>query len=225
LNRDGRISNMARVWKQIPGVIAFFLLGALFFEIYWNHEPVYALHRGGLGLIPIIYTPLALVCIALLQAWARPWSFWAFAVLMAVGVAVGIVGTALHQGIHARTLGSLLEVLTWRGEPPMLVPLSFSVGGLAGLVGAVAGKSDLRDLEARGAIPRGFYLVALSLSLVASGLAIAATVVAAAPTVMTYAFLAVLMAVAFDIVGAIWDWVAILAEEVLRPAVQRVGPD
>jgi hypothetical protein len=216
---------MARVWKQIPAVIAFFLLGALFFEIYWNHEPVYALHRGGLGLIPIIYTPLALVSIALLQAWARPWSFWAYTVLMGVGVLVGIVGTALHQGMHARTLGSLLEVLTWRGEPPMLVPLSFSVGGLAGLVGAVAGRSDVRGLEARGAVPRGFYLVALSLSVVAFGFAMAATVVTPAPTLMTYAFVAVLAAMAFDVVGAIWDWVATLAEDVLRPAVQRVGSD
>jgi hypothetical protein len=30
---------------------------------------------------------------------------------------------------------------------------------------------------------------------------------------------------AFDVVGAIWDWVATLAEDVLRPAVQRVGSD
>jgi hypothetical protein len=216
---------MSRIWKQIPVVVAFFLLGALFFEIYWNHEPVYALHRGGPGLIPVIYTPLALVSIALLQAWARPWSFWAYTALMAVGVVVGIAGTALHQGIHALSIGSLLQSQTWLGEPPTLAPLSFSVGGLAGLVGAVAGRGNVRDLEASKAVPRVFYLVAFFLSLVAFGFVIAATVVTPAPPPMSYAFLTALLAMAFDAIGAFWDWGGILAGALLRPAIQRAGPD
>jgi hypothetical protein len=216
---------MSKIGRQVPVVVAFFLLGALFFEIYWNHEPVYALHRGGPGLIPIIYTPLALASIALLQARSRAWSFRAFTFMMAAGVIVGIAGTALHQGIHALTIGSLLQAQTWLGEPPTLAPLSFSVGGLAGLVGATVGARNPRDLEAGRAVPRAFYLIALTLCLAAFGLVIAATVVTPAPPAMSYAFLAVLLAMAFDAIGALWDWVGMLAGTVLRPAIQQAGPD
>jgi hypothetical protein len=144
---------------------------------------------------------------------------------MAVGVVVGIAGTALHQGIHALTIGNLLQAQTWLGEPPTLAPLSFGVGGLAGLVGAAAGRSDMHDLEARRGVPRALYLVALFLSLIAFGFVIAATVVTPAPAPMSYAFLAVLLAMAFDIIAAVWDWVGILAGAVPRPAVQEAGLD
>jgi MFS family permease len=216
---------MSRIRKQVPVVIAFFLLGALFFEIYWNHEPVYALHRGGPGLIPIIYTPLALGSVALVQVRSRAWTWGLFAFFMAIGVVVGIAGTALHQGIHAFKIGSLLQSRTWLGEPPTLAPLSFSVGGLAGLLGAAAGARNLRDLEAERVVPRAFYLISLFLSLVAFGFVIAAIFVTPAPPAMSYAFLVVLLAVAFDLIGALWDWVGMLAGTGPQPVIQEAGPD
>jgi hypothetical protein len=214
---------MSRIRKQVPVVIAFVLLGALFFEIYWNHEPVYALHRGGPGLIPIIYAPLALGSVALLQARSRAWTWGVFVFFMAIGVIVGIAGTALHQGIHALRIGSLLRSGTWLGEPPTVAPLSFGVAGLAGLVGAAAGAGNIRDLEAVRSVPRAFYLIALFLSLVAFGFVIAATVVTPAPPAMSYAFLVVLLAMAFDLIGALWDWVGMLVGAVPQPAIPEVG--
>jgi hypothetical protein len=53
---------------------------------------------------------------------------------MLISLAIGVIGTAYHVLDRFTTIGSLLSVQVWLGDPPAFAPLAFGLPSIMGLL-------------------------------------------------------------------------------------------
>jgi len=53
---------------------------------------------------------------------------------MLISLAVGVAGTVYHVAARFTTIGSLLTVEVWLGDPPAFAPLAFGLPAIMGLL-------------------------------------------------------------------------------------------
>jgi hypothetical protein len=153
-------------------LIAMMLFGPLFIEVYLYH-PMIAIEHDKAALVPFVASPLALFAGFLLLAADNRSTATLFALVCALEIMVGVVGTAIHVALHyPESLMSLAtDATVWLGEPPILVPLSFAAAGCLGLIPiALPGQRQLDEPPV--AIARILEALAAACGLVA---AVAAT--------------------------------------------------
>ena len=111
----------------------------LFLEVVAAMRPLLGSGGNPWAWLPVVYLPLAYVLALLVQLYPGRDQAHAFAAAMALGVVVGVLGTALHMAAHG-LLGphwqQWLRFGSWMGHPPVFAPMSFALLGLAG-VGAL----------------------------------------------------------------------------------------
>ncbi len=149
-------------------LIAMMLFGPLFIEVYLYH-PMIAIEHDKAALVPFVASPLALFAGFLLLAADNRATTTLFALVCALEIMVGVVGTAIHVALHyPASLTSLAtDATVWLGDPPILVPLSFAAAGCLGLIPiALPGQRQLDELPV--AIARILEALAAACGLVAA---------------------------------------------------------
>lgn len=138
------------------------LLAALFLEVYLYHRGLTLADRGGWGLVPLVFTPWALLATVLAAGWPHRSTYWLYVAASGAAVLLGVAGTGFHLAIHAAAWGQTLDFRSWLGNPPVLAPLSFALAGLVGLVplGGVAPEEFAAD-RPRSPLARALYTAAL----------------------------------------------------------------
>ena len=115
-------------------VVTMMLFGPLLIEVQLYH-PFIALEHDPILLLPRAACALAVGTGFLYLAAESRLTAPLFALACALAVTVGILGTAFHIAMHARSIVELLsETGIWLGGPPILVPLTFAAAGCLGLI-------------------------------------------------------------------------------------------
>jgi hypothetical protein len=111
------------------------LFGPLFIEVYLYH-PMIVLEHDYAALVPLVASPLAVFAGFLLLAADNRATAALFAIVCALELMVGVAGSAIHIALHRPdTLISLVtDPHIWHGQPPPLVPVTFSASGCLGLI-------------------------------------------------------------------------------------------
>ncbi len=172
-------------------LLASILFGSLAIETSLYHSAI-AIGRDPVAMVPTVTAAAAMAGGFLLLGAASRATVTLFATLSIVGILVGVVGTAIHLAIHAPNITALAsQPRAWLGNPPALVPLSFSAGGCLGLLPLACGPlRPERSASSAGAI---LQVVAALASLLA---AIAATDTA-------FGFLALMLVLAAMALGGL----------------------
>jgi len=196
-------------------LIAMMLFGPLFIEVYLYH-PIIALEHDKAAVIPLVASPLALFGGFLLLAYDMRATAVLFAVICAIEIMVGVVGTAIHVALHdPAALGSVFtDPNVWLGVPPILVPLSFAAAGCLGLI-PLAFAHQRRLDEAPVALARILEGLAAACGLAG---AIAGALAGALPAAGTVALFAVIAALGLGSFGFVAE-IGVLAYSLWRGRV------
>ena len=129
----------------------------LFLEVVAAMRPLLGTGGNPWAWLPVVYLPLAYVLALLVQLYPGRDQAHAFGAAMALGVVVGVVGTALHMAAHG-LLGphwqQWLRFGSWMGDPPVFAPMSFALLGLAGTGALLA--APVATASARKALGKGW---------------------------------------------------------------------
>ncbi|MDP3061758.1 MAG: hypothetical protein Q8O40_00895 [Chloroflexota bacterium] len=111
---------------------------AFFVETYLGHYLWLQLFlkKGTLSpaMIPLLFSPVAMV-VALVAAWRMtPGTVSLFRWNMLISLAIGLAGTGYHVAARFTSVGSLLTVQVWLGDPPAFAPLAFALPAIMGLL-------------------------------------------------------------------------------------------
>jgi hypothetical protein len=189
-------------------LIAMMLFGPLFIEVYLYH-PMVAIEHDKVAIMPMVASPLALFAGFLLLAADCRVTAALFAVVCALEIMVGVVGTAIHVALHyPASLWSLAtDPNVWLGEPPILVPLSFAAAGCLALIPvALPGQRKLDEPP---------VAIARILETLAAACGLAAAVAATQVSGGTVALFAVIAALGFGSFGFLAE-IGVLAFAIWR---------
>ncbi|MBI2846774.1 MAG: hypothetical protein HYX82_02720 [Chloroflexi bacterium] len=107
---------------------------AFFVEVYLGHYAhVLTLHWTP-ALIPVFFSPIALVIALVTGFWLKPMMVRIFNLTMLASIVMALSGTYFHITARPITLESLFSIMTWMGSPPFLAPFAFALPGIMGLV-------------------------------------------------------------------------------------------
>lgn len=108
---------------------------AFFLEVYLGHYRFILTQSDLRAMIPVYFSPVALVVALFAATWVRPGTVAVFNTVMWLSVSIGLLGTFFH--LAPRDIGplALLSIQTWLASPPILAPLSFALPGIIGLIG------------------------------------------------------------------------------------------
>lgn len=121
-------------------LIAFTALSFVAFlvEMYLGHYARVQLYlqQGTFSpaLVPIAFSPIGMVVSLLALIRLTPGVVKFFNGVMLVSIAIGMGGTYFHIASRITSLGALVSVSTWLGDPPALAPFAFALPGIMGLV-------------------------------------------------------------------------------------------
>jgi hypothetical protein len=189
-------------------LVAMMLFGPLFIEVYLYH-PMIAIEHDKVAIVPLVASPLALFAgFLLLAADSRP-TATLFAIVCAIEIMVGVVGTAIHVALHfpASLLSLATDPNVWLGEPPILVPLSFAAAGCLGLIPvALPGQRQLDEPP---------VAIARILEALAAACGLAAAIAGAQTSGGTVALFAVIAAIGLGSFGFVAE-IGVLAYAIWR---------
>lgn len=144
---------MDTLFGELRGIRrALLTLALLFFvimvlEVNLGHRPTLAGQESWLALVPVLWLPIGLLALMAVQiAPSLATALFAQAV-MAIAVAVGIVGSGLHMmasGVDLEHLSRVFSANVWGGPACPNWPVAIS---LASALGFIAATGALRDRE------------------------------------------------------------------------------
>jgi len=176
--------------------VATLLLGSLFIEVSIYHPSV-AMARDAVAIAPGVAAAFAICGGFLLLAFGNRLAAVVFGVACVTAIIVGLLGTAIHLGIHASSIAALVtDPKTWMGNPPTLAPLSFTVGGCLGLV----------PLAWRLQIAPPYPTASRFLEVAASLAGLVATIAATQISAGNLALVAVICGIGLGSIGYAFEW-------------------
>ncbi len=151
--------------------ILFFIV--MLIEVDLGHRAALLRHDSWLALIPVVWLPISLIALMAVQAApSKAASFVAIAV-MAVSVAVGMIGSGLHMmaaGVDFNHLNRVFTSMVWGGHQSPNWPIAITVASVLGLVAAIDAGRDPQTL------PHGAFrpVTVIAFILIVLGCALAA---------------------------------------------------
>ncbi len=146
--------------------ILFFVIMLL--EVDLGHRPVLAAQESWLAFVPTVWLPISLLALMAVQIAPSFATALLAQVVMAVSLAVGMIGSGLHMmtsGVDLDHLARAFSANVWGGPASPNWPVAIALASVLGFIAATGAQRD------RNLAPRDGAIVPRDVSGVATGLA------------------------------------------------------
>ena len=129
---------------------ALLTLALLFFviillEVDLGHREAIGHHDAWAVLVPVVWVPVSILALMALQLWPCLASAILVVIAMAVGAAVGMIGSGLHMmaaGVDLEHLSRAFSPAVWSGPVSPNWPISITMASFLGFLAALGGERE-----------------------------------------------------------------------------------
>ena len=190
---------------------ALLTLSILFFtimllEVDLGHQPAMAEHDAWLALIPVVWLPLSLLALIVVQVAPTALTAILAQAVMAVAAAVGMLGSGLHMmasGVSLENLSRAFSSAVWGGPASPNWPVAITLAAVLGLVAAFGANRDGETLgHDIGGVTAGaafiLIVVGIGFTIMPATVMVSATCLALAALLLLAALISMLANVATE---------------------------